>query len=124
MLTLLSRQLFYPLLATLIIELPLSLLFWRDRSALSRLAAVAALDLVTNPLLNLFLFALTSPTRPFALLLVSGELLVWLVEAAGLSLLLEKPFRSGLCLSAILNGTSVILGLLLGPLLRLSGIFG
>ena len=107
------RFILLPLLLTQLVELPLSLLFARESAKSARLLSVAALNLITNPLLNLglLLLAPTSVTRLPALLV--GESLVLAGETLGLRVLLDQRRRTAFVMSLILNGSSLLVGLLI-----------
>lgn len=107
------RFILLPLLLTQLVELPLSLLFARESAKSTRLLSVAALNLITNPLLNLSLLLLAPSAITHLPALVVGELLVLTVETLGFRVLLDLNRRTAFVMSLALNGSSLLVGLLI-----------
>lgn len=97
---------------TLIVEVPLGVLWLRQKGAFLSCLGV---NLVTHPLLNLALSGLVFYTsmRPTLYMLLIGEIAVFLVEAGLYRLSLEVTLKKALLVSFCLNTLSCGLGLLL-----------
>ena len=88
-----------PLILTQLIELPISIFLVKDRPIWMTILAVVALNCITNPCLNIFLFFLTGRGVSRLIILVVGELLVLSCETIGLKLLLDLTWLDALKVS-------------------------
>ncbi|MBN2528020.1 MAG: hypothetical protein JXR76_16640 [Deltaproteobacteria bacterium] len=109
---------FIAFLLTLTLEAPVYIWLGRQYASVIKAAAAGALgSCVTHPLLW-FVW------RPFfddyLLYVISGEIIVFLVEAVILRIIIrEMPFSKALSISLLANATSYGIGLLL----KLAGVF-
>ncbi len=103
----------FPLLLTLIIELFIASIFSYKSKFL--LLGIILVNLITNPLLNYFLW-LNTFLGFFTITVISLvllEILVVLIEWILLTLALRQNFKSLLFLSVVINFTSFIVGLII-----------
>ncbi len=112
---LLSLILTHGLVPTLISELALGMIYavWRKHPKLLFLTILLLMNLVTQPALWLTVSGLSG--RYPILLVIFAELVVWLLEAAGIYLALRKRigFGEALLVSLVLNAASFGIGLFL-----------
>jgi hypothetical protein len=109
----LTSSFLFPLLLSLAIEVSIALIFgYRSKLVL---LGVVLVNLVTNPLLNYFLWlnAFFGFFTTAIINLVLLEILVVLVEWVLLTLALRQGYKSLLFLSAVMNFVSFITGLVL-----------
>lgn len=114
-LLLLIQLIFIPLILTLIIEISVwkfIVLVFKKYDYPYFFLSLIALNIATNPALNIFL-SLLGPTKATFSLILSLEAVIVFIEAFLLYLIYKKEFPSFLFLSAIINGCSYGLGLLL-----------
>lgn len=105
---------------TIAVELPLCLLFFHKTARQSLVAALASLlmNLLTNPLLNLFLLLVYRSSGEslavYYTALALGELAVVAAEAVILRAMLDAPAKRAFAASLALNAASFLIGLSLG----------
>jgi hypothetical protein len=106
------------LLATLAIEMPIAVAYilWRRRPAVVLLTVVWTMNVITRSLLSFAVIAFFPRMGGYSLRwILFAELLIWIIEAAYLTLAMRKEARFGeaLLLSLVLNGASFGIGWLL-----------
>lgn len=111
----------YALAATIAIELPLSFAFFHPPRffARSTVPVVVLMNIVTNPALNLILSLLVGAfgRSVYVPAVAVGEIAVVAAEAMILAAALGLSRRRALAVSAVLNGASFALGLVLGAII-------
>lgn len=104
------RNILFPLVLTLLIEVPLGALILKRKNALLPLILINAL---TNPALNTALMILFSLTKNYLLYWIAvavGEIAVFIGEGSLVRSLCDIPLKHALIISTLLNTCSLLLG--------------
>ncbi len=104
----LIEYLIWPLTVTLIVELLVGMLVVRDRTYIQSIIVV---NVITNPLLNLFLILFIGRLQcPYMVVVSLMEGIVFMVEGYLLMLMNQINIGKALKLSFIMNASSYLLG--------------